>query len=462
MSSQQLHSLDALLLSVRDPASRRLAQDAIAAYQGGALRAAVLSIWVAVCADLIGKFRELATGGDASAVAKVRELDVWIAAGDKAKFQAFENSVIELAKTQFEMLLPHEATDLERLKDDRNLCAHPAFVGNDALFSPSAELVRAHIVHSITHLLGKAPVQGKQLIARFERDFLGGSFPKTPTEIETVLRQNYLARAKSSAIESLIKALAKALVGDEADKFKGKERQLADTLAAVGRTHATALDAVLPAHIERVAVQVPDDRVLNLGFYIAAESRIWGWLGEAGQARFLSKVENSPLAELRGGFAARHVEAVGERLLVHIMAAPLKDRDELMGRFPCAAFVSEALARYQSAGSFRSAEICGAGIIVPHAQHFKVEDIARLETAIRGSAHNQILHAGGSSAILIQVFESTKHLLPAAASHWASIADYIIKGKEAHDYEYPAFLAALSAAGVAVPPIPPQDEGALT
>ncbi len=448
MSSQQLHSLDALLLSVRDPESRRLAQDAIAAYQGGALRAAVLSIWVAVCADLIGKLRELATGSDANAAAKVRDLDTWIAAGDKLKFQAFENGVIDLAKTQFEMLLPHEANDLERLKDDRNLCAHPAFVGNDALFSPSAELVRAHIVHAITHLLGKAPVQGKQLIARFERDFLGGSFPKTPAEIETVLRQNYLARAKPSAIESLIKALAKALVGDEADKFKGKERQLADTLAAIGRTHAPALDAVLPAHIERMAVQIPDDRVLNLGFYIVAESRIWEWLGEAGRARFLSKVENSPLAELQGGFAARHIQAVGERLLVRIQAAPHKDRDELMARFPCAVFVEEALARYQGAGSFHSAEVCGASIVVPHAPFFKAEDIARLDAAIRGSKFDQILGASGSSAILMQVFESTKHLFPAAASHWALIADYIIKGNAAHKYEYPAFLTALTAAGV--------------
>ncbi|MCU0749033.1 MAG: hypothetical protein MUF13_05740, partial [Akkermansiaceae bacterium] len=101
-------------------------------------------------------------------------------------------------------------------------------------------------------------------------------------------------------------------------------------------------------------------------------------------------------------------------------------------------------------------------IVVPHAPFFKAEDIARLDAAIRGSKFNQILHAGGSSAILIQVFESTKHLLPSAAPHWASIADYIIKGKAAHDYEYPALLAALSAAGVAVPPIPPQDENQLT
>lgn len=125
-----------------------------------------------------------------------------------------------------------------------------------------------------------------------------------------------------------------------------------------------------------------------------------------------------------------------------------------MGRFPCAAFVGEALSHYRSLGSYRSAEVFGTNAVVPHAPFFKVEDIARLDSAIRGSPNNQILNAGGSSAILMQVFESTKHLLPAAAPHWASIAHYIINGRAAHNYEYPAFLAALTAAGVTVAPIP--------
>ena len=219
--------MDELLVSVRDLESRRLAQEAVTAYQASAWRASILSIWVAVSADVISKLRELANGGDVVALAEIKQLDVWIKTKDLRNLQQFENTLIELARDKFGMLLPHEAVDMDRLRDDRHLCAHPAFVSDDGLFSPTPELVRAHIAHAILHLLSRPPVQGKQLIERYDRDLLGGSIPKSAEDIELVLRENYLGNAKPGSIVSLAKALTKALVGSEAATYKGKENQIA-------------------------------------------------------------------------------------------------------------------------------------------------------------------------------------------------------------------------------------------
>jgi hypothetical protein len=100
-------------------------------------------------------------------------LETWIQTQNIKNIQIFENGLIELAAGKFEMLLPHETTDLMRLRCDRHLCAHPAFVSDDALFSPTPELARAHITHAILHLLSRPPVQGKQLISRYDRDLQG-------------------------------------------------------------------------------------------------------------------------------------------------------------------------------------------------------------------------------------------------------------------------------------------------
>jgi len=459
--SGNLHSLDALLQSVRDIESKRLAQESVTAYQAGAYRAAILSVWVAVCADIISKLKELATGGDAAALAEVKNLDSWIKASDLKNLQQFENGLVEMARDKFEMLLPHEAGDLLRLRDDRHLCAHPAFVSDEALFSPTPELARAHVTHAILHLLSRPPVQGKQLIARYDRDLIGGSFPKKPDEIEVVLRQNYLARAKAGSVASIIKALAKALVGAESANYKGKEQQIADSLAAIGRITPGPFEEHLPGHFERLGREVEDGKVLALCRYIEPESRVWGWVGEAGQARILAKVENAPLAELGAAMRARHVPAVGERLLARLKNEDPKVMENAFGKFPCRAFLNDALSLYAESGSFATAAERGTKLLLPHAKYLTSPDVQRLNTIIRGNKYDQILQSNETATILNQVFDQTRNLLPATLPHWAAIAEYVVQRNAAGDYAYPQFLAELKNAGVNVPdvPQPPANEG---
>lgn len=62
-----MRALDDLVNQVRDPTSRPHLAEAIAAYNVGAYRAAIISTWVAVSLDITSKIRELADQGDAAA-----------------------------------------------------------------------------------------------------------------------------------------------------------------------------------------------------------------------------------------------------------------------------------------------------------------------------------------------------------------------------------------------------------
>jgi hypothetical protein len=460
MPSDHLHSLDALLLSVRDMESKRLTQEAVTAYQAGAYRAAILSMWVAVCADIISKLKELGTGGDAAATAEAKKLEAWIQTRDIKNLQQFENGLVELARDKFEMLLPHEAIDLLRLREDRHLCAHPAFVSDEALFSPTAELARAHIAHAILHLLSRPPVQGKQLIARFDRDLLGGSIPRNLDEIELVLRENYLAHAKTGAVASLIKALAKALVGAEAEKYKGKEQQIAFSLANIGRIFPGLFEEHLPPLMDKLGHELGDTAILAVCRYMDAESRIWNWLGQVGQTRILAKIDNLSVNELAAGgaFRARHIEAVGVRLNTKLKKEDVNVRESYMSRAPCRAFVGEILELYGSSGSFSGAERRGANLVLPHAKYFQVDDIASLNKIIRENEYDQILQSSKTATILTQVFDKTRQLLPGSAENWSAIADYIVQKKAAGVYAYPQFLEELQKAGVKTPEISKETE----
>jgi hypothetical protein len=458
MLSDSLQSLEALVLSVRDRSSARLAEEAINAYHAGAFRAAILSIWVAVCADIISKLRELATGGDAAAEKDIKRLQGWIERHELKSLQQFENSLIEVARDKFQMLFGHEATALVRLRDDRHLCAHPAFVSDEEFFTPTAELTRSHIKHAILYLLSRAPVQGKQLIERFDRDLLGGSLPIKRDEIELVLRQNYLASARPASVVNLIKALAKSLVGSEAYAYKGKEERIAMALAALGRIAPGVYESDLPPVIERLGVELGDSAILSMCYYIGEESRIWEWLGHAGQARILAKIDSAPLSEVRVALTARHIETIGARLLTRLKAEGTSTLEEILQIAPARAFIEEVLSLYGASTNYRMAEARGTQLLVPHAQYLHQSDIESLDRLIQENRYNQIVHASQTAAVLSQVFDRTRHLLPDSAPHWEAIAAYIGKKNAANTYEYPRFFEMLEKAGIPTPKPPKEIE----
>lgn len=210
----------------------------------------------------------------------------------------------------------------------------------------------------------------------------------------------------------------------------------------------------MPPVFERLGRELEDGKVLVLCRYISAEPRIWDWLGQAGQARILAKVDCAPVGELVEAMWARQIIVVAERLLARLGSEVPSLQETFLGRYPCRSFVAEVLSHYGRSGSYAAAEQRGASLLLPHAGFLVVADIQRLDEVIRGNAHDQILRASGTARILTQVLDQTSELLPGAAPHWAAIADYIVTSKVSGDYAYPEFLAELRKAGVSVPKTP--------
>ena len=70
-----LTDIDSLLLQVRDAESKKLIEEAVTAYRGGALRSAIVATWIAAVYDAIAKLRELKDQGDAEAALIVTKID---------------------------------------------------------------------------------------------------------------------------------------------------------------------------------------------------------------------------------------------------------------------------------------------------------------------------------------------------------------------------------------------------
>ena len=119
---------------------------------------------------------------------------------------------------------------------------------------------------------------------------------------------------------------------------------------------------------------------------------------------------------------ARHVAAVGERLLVRLKKKDAKDfLENAITKFPCRSFVPEALSLYADSGNFATANECGAELLLPHAKFLSIADIERLNTIIRENEWDQILQANQTATILSQVFPRNS---PSSSGFSASLGSY--------------------------------------
>jgi hypothetical protein len=140
--------LDELVLKCRGEQARSYMREAVDSYKVGANRACIVTVWVAVVFDLIEKIRELALSGDATAKSLIETYERWrlgVEQGDAEalkKSLEFERSIIDQTHAKFEFFEHQQLIDLQRLREDRNRCAHPTYQRQDAHYQPSAELAR--------------------------------------------------------------------------------------------------------------------------------------------------------------------------------------------------------------------------------------------------------------------------------------------------------------------------------
>lgn len=449
MAGQGLTDIDILYLAVRDRESHRLILEAITAYRGGALRSAIMSTWIAVAYDIISKARELAAQGEAAPKAFIDDLDLAIDHRDIRKLQSIESDLLNIANDKLLLLAPHEYDALRRMQDDRNLCAHPAFVVEDELYQPTPELVRAHLIHAMQHLLIHAPLQGKSAVTRFEADVLSASFPTSSQDISVYIRSKYLDRAKDVLVVNLIKGLLTAPFGAERAKFIGRERLLAQTLRVVAGAKTAIYDQVVPQFVARRFEAVGDDVLLKTSPFFEADARIWAWISEPVRLRVMTLLASATLPDLKAcsAFDAFAIPELAAVLMARFDAFDQATQISVIADNPRREFVEPAIAIYGHAGGWRQAEMLGQALIVRLTPFFTAGDIRKVLEAV--IENGQISEASGTAAILSTVFELSRPVLNDARPHWRNFVETMTaqhRRDATTHFAYPGIRAMLDAA----------------
>lgn len=434
---EALADLDALLLKVRDHGSRRNLDQAVKAYHGGAYRASIISTWIAVAYDIIEKVRELSAYGEGQARVHVEDLERKIQSKDILGLSRFEESLLTIAESEFELLSREQVIRLKRIKDDRNLCAHPAFTSSGALFEPTPELTRSHIVHAVNDLLQHGPVRGKSSLDAIMADICADAFPVTSEAAAIFLTEKYLKYAKVSVFENLLKLLLKAATGKLEDWPKDL-RHASFALGAVALTRPKYFEDWMGQNLPRFADSLNNDQIPRFFGLIGQDRRYWDWIGEhhrlqletllsrttpipgsgepsrdptsgweaagevlSGLVQFTQETKftkSTGLSSFTTLFELTDVDRLRPILLILFSALDDNQKITVVSKAPQPLFGEEAVSLYEGAASFREAERLGAKVVLPMAPHFGIKQLVSVFDAVLGNG--QIYPAGGTDRIL--------------------------------------------------------------
>lgn len=447
MNSTKLTDLDELALMVRDRESSLYVGEAINAYRGGAYRASIISTWIAVVTDIISKIRELAAQGDANAIAQITAIDTAIQNNNVPQLQKIENELLEKARNDFEFLSQQEFTDLERLKQDRNLCAHPAFVTEGLLFQPQPEMVRAHIVHAILHLLQHKPVQGKSALNRVVADIIRSSFPSDLESVTKLLGIKYLNRAKDTFVKNLIIVLLKSYLKGENVDLVNKGQALIHSLGAVAHYYLSIYEETLKEKLTGTIDSLDDNQLPKIFKLIGADVRFWALLDDPNRIRIQTLLNNLSLIELVGFevFDAMQIPEFKELLAEKFDNLDPLEKEQIIASAPRPEFADLAISLYSSAGNFRSAERLGRNVLLPMSQNFTSEQILIVLEAV--SVNDQINSASETPSILVQFLERTHGNLQDTKQGWVDFIGTLSDNPNEY-YSYPKLREKLVEYGV--------------
>ena len=318
-----MRALEDLLNDVRDRESRRYLEEAIRAYNVGAFRAAIVASWVTVAFDLIAKIRQLAATDDDAAKDFTRRLDQAIEGDSTSRLLTIERDLLTVAHETFEFIERRELEELQRLRDDRHVCAHPAFVRPSEVFEPSPELVRAHIATAVDTVLSKGPTPGRRAIERFKEEIRRDSFPRSQDDLTRYLRAQYFEPGKSSLRRGLAALIVKnCLDGDETGMLRRVTRRYAMAARALERIEPGLLTDALSTVVTRreEGPGLSDDELLRFTGNLGDMPLAWQALPDASHVKVYETLKNAGVQQLvdHGIFAcaltAEAREAVDARL----------------------------------------------------------------------------------------------------------------------------------------------------
>jgi hypothetical protein len=420
--AEGLSDLEELILRCRRPAVKGYITEAVACYNAGAYRSAIITTWIAVVFDFVSKLHELEMTGDNRARVMLESFELARLHEDVKASLEFERLLIARARDDFELFSPLEARDFERLFEDRNRCAHPSMVSAEDPYQPPAELARAHIRNAVAHLLSLPPVQGKAAVASVLKDVESEYFPSDTEKAMEFFRAGPFARARGVLVRNVTKALLKDLLHKGSTTSNRKRRFAA--LNAVIYIHRDSAELVLKESLPQLVSKVEDSRLYRVCYLLAAVPEARGFVGAAAEIKIRQYVEDASDEGLAKAFStAVLIPDLRPIVLSRLAEANDETLASIIDQDPSADYLDEAITRFESSRSFDSATVRFENLVLPLARLLTREQETKILTTYR--TNNQAWAARAMAGLMSDFLNQRGQPAQNNKPEWKQLFDFV-------------------------------------
>lgn len=405
--------LESQLTRIRDYRTRAYFADAVRCFRAGAFRSALAATWVTVAYDLIVKYRELSTLGDAEARQYIADWDQARASNNTSRLLELERNILAHAHDRMAIVDAIALRGLSRLYEDRHLCSHPAFSTQDDLYDPPADLVRAHMTIAVDALLAQPPVQGRGIFETFSVDIQSSGFPSALPLLSDYVERKYIRNMRPNVLHNFGIVLAKSAVRNVPEEWAVVRHKVAASLVTLQERAANSWPEIETEIIRLINEDAPANRarvmaVLKVFPLLVTRLNEATLIALHQTCTDATVLRNSPeifeaaaLPEFRDVLVRQFegLEDAGAAAVLRV-AAP----HELW---------ASSLARLSRAGGWRAAEALFDQFVIPFSPILTEDQLSALLTAIQ--RNGQIWDAGGTPGRLAQLLGSVAPRRPSDA-----------------------------------------------
>ncbi|MBU7320547.1 hypothetical protein [Paenibacillus oleatilyticus] len=206
-----IYSLDYAAETIYDSKTKEYFKEALETYQTGNYRSSVVMLYTVVLCDLLYKLQDLRDlYSDDTANQILKKIEQHQVTNPKSP--EWENILVDEIKQRTSLLELSDLTNIEHLKNHRNLCAHPAMNINFQLYSPSKENVRSHLRNMLEGVLTKPPLLSKKVFSEFIQEISRIKDRRlTDEELKKYLDSRYFKNLKVDVKKEIFKSLWKCV-----------------------------------------------------------------------------------------------------------------------------------------------------------------------------------------------------------------------------------------------------------